>query len=191
MLLYGWRKAGRQAESALAESTAKKGAGDGGRGGRRTEKPPSGAKTSVSQGSQSPREAPRLEADRKPRLLRTQRSCQPGLRRGARRQGWLWREVVPRATVRAQPFPPLDWPGSEGGSGIRRLRPRDRALLCELPRIYWGINPRRTTRVYPVGNVWFCRLPVNEAGMGGGGNQGCQPGMDLGAIIASEVPFQT
>lgn len=148
MLFCGWRKAGRQ-----AESTAKKGAGDSGRGGRRTEKPPSGAKTSLSPGSRSPREMPRWEADQKPRLLRTQRSRQPGLGRLARKQGWLRREVVPRATVRAQPFPPRDWPGSEGGSGIRRLRPRGRTLLCVLPRIYWGIIPRRTIRAYPVGNV--------------------------------------
>lgn len=39
LLLYGWRKAGRPEESALVQSAAKKGAGDGGREERRTEEP--------------------------------------------------------------------------------------------------------------------------------------------------------
>lgn len=77
VLLCGWRKAGRLADSALVRSAAKKRAGNGGRKERR-EKPPSGVKISKSPGSRSPREAPRREADKKPRLLRTRRSRQPG-----------------------------------------------------------------------------------------------------------------
>lgn len=46
-------------------------------------------------------------------------------------------EVVHRALVRAQPCPPGDWPGSEVGGGVQRLRPGGWALLCVLPGIYW------------------------------------------------------
>lgn len=100
-------------------------------------KPPSGAKTPESLGSRSPREESRRETDRKPRLLWTRRSRQPGLRRQAGRRGKRGGEVGHRALVRARPCPPGDWPGSEVGGGVRRLRPRGWALLCVLPGIYW------------------------------------------------------
>lgn len=112
----GWRKAGRRADAALAGSAAKKGARDGGRAKGRTEKPPSGAKTAESTGSRSPREPPRLEADRKRRLLRTPHSRQPGLGRQEGRRGWR-RGRWYQSSERAQPSPPDDWPCSGVGVG--------------------------------------------------------------------------
>lgn len=56
---------------------------------------------------------------------------------GSAGRGGGWGEVGPRAPVRAQPCPPGDWPGSEAGGGVRRLRPRGWALLCVLPGISW------------------------------------------------------
>lgn len=61
----------------------------------------------------------------------------------------------------AQPSLPSDWPGSGGGSGMSRLRPRGKALLCVLPRIYWVYESCRTTRAYPVGIV-SALLPASE-----------------------------
>lgn len=55
----------------------------------------------------------------------------------SREAGGARGEVVRGTPARAQPCRPGDWPGSEAGGGVQRLRPGGWASLCVLPGIYW------------------------------------------------------